>query len=85
VVFSGGGHDPYGILDSLADGAEAITPAIWPFQVVNVLFVGERRKRVSMVHVRSALRRIGALPISVDPARVDHAFEQVLLLRGNSN
>jgi hypothetical protein len=38
-----------------------------------------------MVHVRSVLRRIGALPISVDPARVDHAFEQVLLLRGNSN
>jgi predicted nucleic acid-binding protein len=31
-----------------------------------------------MAQVRSVLRRIGALPISVDPARVDHAFEQVL-------
>ena len=66
------------ILDSLANGAEAITPAICPSEPANALLVGERRKRVSMAQVRSVLRRIGALPISVDPARVDHAFEQVL-------
>jgi hypothetical protein len=66
------------ILDSLANGAEAITPAIWPLEPANALLVGERRKRVSMAQFRSLLRHIGALPISVDPGRVDHAFEPVL-------
>ena len=66
------------ILDSLANGAEAITTAIWPFAVANALLVGERRKRVSMAQVSSVLPRIDALPLSVDPARFDHAWEQVL-------
>lgn len=72
------------ILDSLANGTEAITPAIWPFEVANALLVGERRKRVSMAQVSSVLRRIGALPISVDPARFDHALSSSCRLRGNS-
>ena len=48
------------ILDSLANGAQAITPAIWPFEVANALLVGERRKSVNMAQVSSVLRRIGA-------------------------
>ena len=70
--------DTEAILDLLADGAEAIAPAIWPFEVANALLVGERRKRVTVALVTSALRHIAELPISVDPVRVDHAFEPVL-------
>jgi predicted nucleic acid-binding protein len=66
------------VLDLLANGAEAITPPIWPFEVANALLVGERRKRVTVAQVTSVLRRIADLPISVDPVRVDHAFGQVL-------
>jgi predicted nucleic acid-binding protein len=48
--------------------------------VANALLVGERRKRVSAAQVTSLLQRIAALPISVDPVRVDRAFEQILSL-----
>jgi predicted nucleic acid-binding protein len=68
------------VLDLLANGAEATAPAIWPFEVANALLVGERRKRVTVAQVTSMLSRIAALPIFVDPIRVDRAFEQVLSL-----
>jgi len=66
------------ILDLLANGAEAIAPPIWPFEVANALLVGERRKRVTVAQVTSVLSRIAELPISVDSVRVDRAFERIL-------
>jgi predicted nucleic acid-binding protein len=71
---------PYteGVLDLLATGAEAATPAIWPFEVANALLVAERRKRITTAQVASMLQRIASLPITVDPIRVDRAFGQVL-------
>jgi predicted nucleic acid-binding protein len=71
---------PYteGVLDLLATGAEAATPAIWPFEVANALLVAERRKRITTAQVASMLQRIASLPITVDPIRVDRAFGQIL-------
>lgn len=66
------------ILDSLANGTEALTPGIWPFEVANALLVGERRKRVTVAQVASVLQRVAALPISLDSVRVDRTFDQVL-------
>ncbi|MFZ0732713.1 MAG: type II toxin-antitoxin system VapC family toxin [Candidatus Sulfotelmatobacter sp.] len=66
------------LLDLLANGGSAITPAIWPYEVANALLVGERRKPISMAQVTSVLRRISELPIMVDPIRVERAFDQVL-------
>lgn len=71
------------VLDLLANGAEAIAPAIWPFEVANALLMGERRKRVTPAQVSSVLQRIADLPISVEPIRVDRAFGPVLLLARN--
>jgi predicted nucleic acid-binding protein len=73
---------PYteGVLDLLANGATAITPAIWPFEVANALLVGERRKRTTLAQVTSVLDRIAALPISVDPIRAERAFGPILSL-----
>jgi len=68
------------VLDLLANGAEAMAPAIWPFEVANALLVGERRKRVTAAQVVSVLARIGDLPISVEPIRVDLAFGPIRLL-----
>ena len=67
-----------GVLDLLATGAEAVAPAIWPFEVANALLVAERRKRITIAQVTSVLQRIVGLPISVDPLRVDRAFGQIL-------
>lgn len=66
------------ILDSLANGTEALAPGIWPFEVANALLVGERRKRVTVAQVASLLQRVAALPISLDSVRVDRTFDQVL-------
>jgi predicted nucleic acid-binding protein len=68
------------VLDRLANGVEAVAPAIWPFEVANALLVGEKRQRVTVAQVTSILWRIADLPISIDPVRIDHAFRQVLPL-----
>lgn len=66
------------VLDLLAAGAEATTPAIWPFEVVNGLLMAERRKRITTAQVTSVLQRIATLPITVDSTRVDRAFGPIL-------
>ena len=66
------------LLDLMANGAVALTPAIWPFEVANALLVGERHKRVTVAQVTAMLLRIADLPISVEPIRIDRAFDQVL-------
>jgi predicted nucleic acid-binding protein len=68
------------VLDLLANGGEALAPAIWPFEVANAILVGERRKRITLAQVTAVLQRIGDLPIHVDPVRVDRAFGSTLLL-----
>lgn len=68
------------ILDLLGNGAEAVTPAIWPLEVSNALLVGERRKRISPAQISSVLQRIINLPISVDGIRLDRSFGPTLSL-----
>ena len=67
-----------GVLDLLGSGTEALTAAIWPFEVANALLMGERRKRISVAQVTTVLQRIFALPIAVDPIRTENAFGQIL-------
>jgi len=67
-----------GVLDLLASGTEALTAAIWPFEVANALLMGEKRKRISIAQVTTVLQRISALSITVDPIRTDAAFGQIL-------
>jgi|SRR5579872_1496984 len=66
------------LLDFLADGAKAIVPAIWPFEVANALLTAEKRKRLSMAQVTAALRNLGQLPIAIDPAQMDSIFGNVV-------
>ena len=65
------------VLDLLASGTEALAPAIWPLELVNALLMAERRKRITVAQVAALLRRIAGLPISVDPTRLGHAFDQI--------
>lgn len=67
-----------GVLDLLSHGIEALTPAIWPFELANALLAGEGRKRLTVAQVTSVLQRIADLPITVDSLRVDRVFGQVL-------
>jgi predicted nucleic acid-binding protein len=73
-----------GLLDLLANGGEAVTPAIWPFEVANALLAGEKRQRITVAQATSILRRIAELPIVVDSIGTDHAFQQILPLARQS-
>jgi predicted nucleic acid-binding protein len=67
-----------GILELLATGTEGLTPAIWPLEVANALLMAERRKRITVAQVTALLRRIAALPISVELIQPGRAFDQIL-------
>jgi predicted nucleic acid-binding protein len=66
------------ILDLLGAGSNALAPSIWPFEVANGLLMGERRKRLTMAQVVSILQRISDLPITIEAARIDRLFGDVL-------
>lgn len=68
------------ILDLLTAGGEAVAPSIWPHEVANALLVGERRKRITLAQITSALATINALPIVLDSIQVVHVFERILPL-----
>jgi predicted nucleic acid-binding protein len=68
------------ILDSLTSSAEALVPCIWPHEVANALIAGERRKRITLAQITSALTILNALPIALDPIHTAHAFERILPL-----
>jgi predicted nucleic acid-binding protein len=74
-----------GVLDLLSEGTEALTPAIWPFEVANALLVAERRKRITVAQVTVLLRRIAGLPIAVVPVEAGRAFEQILSVARQQN
>ncbi len=48
------------------DGDEAIVPALWWFEVRNVLVVNERRGRLDAAKSDSALELLRALPITME-------------------
>ena len=62
----------------LPSAAEAVVPAIWPFEVANALLVAERRKRISVAQVTALLGRIVQLPVSLESTQPDIAFTRVL-------
>jgi predicted nucleic acid-binding protein len=39
--------------------------------------MAELRKRITVAQVTALLRRIPGLPISIDPSRLGHAFDQI--------
>ena len=78
--------DPYAdaVLKSLTDN-EAIVPAIWPLEVVNVLLVAERRKRLHESDSIRFLSLLSQLPIYVERTWPEKMMTQLLALgRDNS-
>ncbi len=54
------------VLDKL--GADhALVPALWEYEVANVLLVAERRKRITEFQATRFLALLGQLPIHVSP------------------
>ena len=58
--------------------AATIVPRIWPFEVVNSLLVGERRRRITKELTAEFLQRLTGLAISVDNTAPD--MERLVLI-----
>jgi predicted nucleic acid-binding protein len=58
-------------------GDSAIAPSFWPHEVLNALLVGERRKRISTVLVRTFLSDVGALPITLQEVPAEAVFDRI--------
>ena len=52
----------------------AIAPAIWPFEVANLLLMGERRGRLARGERDAFLKRLASMPIRIETAASDDAI-----------
>ena len=60
-------------------------PSIWPFEVINILGIGERRKRLTSADVAKFLAMLSALDIRIDQAAPDRVFGPMRLLARQQN
>jgi predicted nucleic acid-binding protein len=67
------------VLEMLAAG-DALAPAIWPFEVANVLAMAERRKRITLAKTTNFLQLLAGFAISLDAASAAQTFDKVLSL-----
>ena len=68
------------VLEMLAAGGEALAPAIWPFEVANVLVMAERRKRITLAKTTNFLQLLTGFAVSFDSAGAAQTFANVLSL-----
>lgn len=71
------------VLEKLT-GASAVVPSIWPLEVVNVLIVAERQKRLSESDSLRFLTLLSQLPIIVEYERPETMTELLALARSNN-
>jgi len=72
------------VLDSLKK-LSALTPAIWPLEVGNVLLVAERKNRLSEADSARFLALIGELPIVTEQETPERMMKEILALARNNN
>jgi predicted nucleic acid-binding protein len=71
------------VLDRLTE-LVAVVPSIWPLEVVNVLLVAERQKRLSESDSIRFLTLLSQLPIFVEYERPEMMKELLALARSNN-
>lgn len=67
-----------GILDRMAEGAEAAVPAIWPLEIANALLTAERHKRLAPSQSSVFLDQLEHFNISVESLTLSRAFTRIL-------
>lgn len=60
--------------------SEALVPIICPFEVANVLLVGERRGRLTQADTGQFLNLLASLPIRIDHGPQNLALNEILVL-----
>jgi predicted nucleic acid-binding protein len=65
---------------ALTNGAEAIVPPLWPYEVANGLCMAERRGRLQAADIPRVLALLSPLPIEVETTGYERARQEVLEL-----
>lgn len=68
------------VLDSLQNGFAARVPPLWQLEVVNVLLVGIRKKRIQPMMAHYFKNALTNLPINIDREASDRVFDTVFEL-----
>ena len=66
------------VLQAVIVGAEVLVPAIWRYEVANILVVAERRKKIGPEKSARFVEALQQFGISVDVAGIDEAFRAVM-------
>lgn len=69
----------HSLLNALAE-SYAEVPALWPLEVINVLAVAERKKRITELGAQEFLQTLAGLDIRVDPTSATINGEAILSL-----
>ncbi len=77
-------HYADAVLDRLLEST-AFVPSIWPLEVVNVLLVAERKKRLSEADSVRFLTLLSQLPIIVEYERTERIMKDLLALARANN
>jgi len=72
------------ILDRL-EKATAIVPSIWPLEVVNVLLVAERKKRLSEADSVRFVTLLTQLPIVIEQDQPERMMKEIMALARRHN
>ena|ERR1051326_4585142 len=70
------------ILDSVAAGAMAEVPALWPYEVLNVLVTAQRRQRMTQAQALRFWRELQSLSIRIDENSILHRSSDLMSLAG---
>ncbi|MCB2149478.1 MAG: type II toxin-antitoxin system VapC family toxin [Deltaproteobacteria bacterium] len=68
-----------GVLEKMAE-TTAFVPSVWSLEVVNVLLVAERRKRLKQAESVRFIALLNQLPIIVDQDRPEKMLSELLAL-----
>jgi predicted nucleic acid-binding protein len=69
-----------GYIKHLLINSVAYVPGIWPLEVANVLYLAERKKKISEADSMEFKTILNALPISIDDSTSQRALESILNL-----
>ncbi|HEV2494245.1 MAG TPA: type II toxin-antitoxin system VapC family toxin [Terriglobia bacterium] len=66
------------VFECLAEGEQALVPAVWPLEVINALLVAERRKMINSAQFETFVADLKDLPVEVDSLGIARIYSPVL-------
>ena len=65
------------LLNEVADGATVVVPALWFFEMSNILLIAQRRRRLTAPQRKAALEKLTAMQLTVDEEGFRKAFGKI--------